>query len=74
MVIKAVLFDFDDTLTVPGKLDYARIRAEIGCPPGESMLDYLDGIPDPVQREKARSILDSYEMAAAAGVSRTWKA
>ncbi len=32
MDIKAVLFDFDDTLTIPGRLDYAGIREDIGCP------------------------------------------
>ena len=66
MDIKAVLFDFDDTLTVPGRLDYALIRREIGCPREASILDYLKGIPDPEARRKASTILDSYEMAAAA--------
>lgn len=66
MKFKAVLFDFDDTLTAAGKLDYALIRREIGCPQGESMLDYLEGIGDSVRRDKMASILDGYEMAAAA--------
>ena len=66
MRIKAVLFDFDDTLTAPGKLDYALIRREIGCPPTESMLDYLEGIKEPEKRERMARILDGYEMAAAA--------
>ena len=66
MEIQAVLFDFDDTLTLPGRLDYALIRKEIGCPEGESMLDYLEGIADAEKRQKASAILDSYEMAAAA--------
>ncbi len=66
MKFKAVLFDFDDTLTAAGKLDYALIRREIGCPQGESMLDYLEGIPDPAFKEKMARILDNYEMAAAA--------
>ena len=66
MNIKAVLFDFDDTLTVPGRIDYALIRKEIGCPRDESILDYLKGIGDPEARRNASAILDKYEMAAAA--------
>lgn len=66
MDIKAVLFDFDDTLTIPGRLDYAGIRKEIGCPQEESILDYLEGIPDSDERQRATAILDRYEMDAAA--------
>jgi len=66
MIIQGVLFDFDDTLTAAGKLDYALIRSEIGCPQGESMLDYLAGIEDPAKREKMSAILHEHEMRAAA--------
>lgn len=67
MDIRGVLFDFDDTLTAAGKLDYAQIRAEIGCPPGESILDFLAALTDPDHRRKMSAVLDSFEMAAAAG-------
>ena len=66
MDIKAVLFDFDDTLTLPGRLDYALIRQEIGCPQKMSILDYLEGIENPEARRNASAILDRHEMAAAA--------
>jgi HAD superfamily hydrolase (TIGR01549 family) len=66
MNIEGVLFDFDDTLTAAGKLDYQLIRREIGCPPKESMLDYLAGIEDLVYREQMAKILDGHEMNAAA--------
>ncbi len=69
MDIKAVLFDFDDTLTLPGRLDYAQIRKEIACPQEASILDYLEEIPDAEKRQAASAILDRHEMTAAAEAS-----
>ena len=66
MKLRAVLFDFDDTLTVPGGLDYAAIRSEMGCPGHESILDFLGGIEDPEKQRHARDVLDRHEMAGAA--------
>jgi hydrogenase expression/formation protein HypE len=66
MTIKAVLFDFDDTLTVPGKLDFKAIRTDIGCPEDQSILDFIHSIADHERREAAAGILDRYEMDAAA--------
>lgn len=66
MKLRAVLFDFDDTLTIPGGLDYALIRSEMGCPEGESILDYLERTEVPEAREQASAILDRHEMNGAA--------
>ncbi|MBT3274570.1 MAG: HAD family hydrolase [Spirochaetales bacterium] len=66
MNILAVLFDFDDTLTVPGKLDYQKIRADIGCPENESILDHLNSIDNLNRRKNAAAILHRHEMNAAA--------
>ena len=66
MWIRGVLFDFDDTLTKAGGLDYARIRADIGCPEDASILSYIDTIQDMRKREEARNILKDHEIGAAA--------
>ena len=63
--VRAVLFDFDGTLTLPGHLDFAEIRRAIGCPPGASLLGYIESLPDAAARERASEILDRYETEAA---------
>lgn len=62
-VWRALLFDLDGTLTRP-RLDFARMRAEIGVPPGESILAHLDAL-SPAERAAAREILDRHEMESA---------
>lgn len=64
-IIKAILFDFDDTLTEAGSLDYAQIRKEMGCPEAVSILDYLDNIEDQGTRLRANEILERHERRAA---------
>ena len=66
MTISAVLFDFDGTLTAPHGIDFDRVRAEIGCPPGESVLEYIEALPDPAHRSRAGDVLHRVEMEAAA--------
>ena len=66
MRIRGVLFDFDDTLTKSGGLDYLQIRSDIGCPQDASILSYLDGIADQRERDEARRILETHELRAAA--------
>ena len=69
MLIKAILFDFDGTLTEPDSLDFAAIRRAIGCPEGQPILEYMETIPSPSSRKDACDILDRFE-AEAAGRSR----
>src|SRR5438093_911301 len=61
MTIRAVLFDFDGTLTEPGSLDFPAIRAAIGCPAGRPILEYIDTLPSGPDRDRARAILDGFE-------------
>ncbi len=63
--IRAVLFDFDGTLTLPGHLDFAEIRRAIGCPPGASLLGHIESLDDSAARERASEILDRFETEAA---------
>ena len=48
--IRAVLFDFDGTLTLPGALDFSRIKRALNCPPDIPILEYIESIADPVRR------------------------
>ncbi len=65
MQIKAVLFDFDGTLTRPGALDFAALRRALDCPSGQPILEYLDALP-PKPRTAKRRLLDELEIEAAA--------
>lgn len=63
--IRAVLFDFDGTLTQRGALDFAAIREALGCPAGEPILEFIDSVPDEAERARLRAVLDRFESAAA---------
>jgi hydrogenase expression/formation protein HypE len=63
---EAVLFDFDGTLTRPGALDFAAIKRALGCPPASPILEYIQQLPDPADRRRARLRLDRFETEAAA--------
>ncbi|WP_455383100.1 HAD-IA family hydrolase [Salinispira pacifica] len=63
--IRAVLFDFDGTLTMPDAIDFAAIRREMGCPPGVSILEYIESLGSEEARRAARSVLEGAEDRAA---------
>lgn len=63
-MIRAVLFDFDGTLTAPHALDFSAMRQAIGCPPDEDILRYTDSLK-PAQRRKAEQTLTEFELSAA---------
>lgn len=63
-MLQAVCFDLDGTLTRP-RLDFARLRAEIGPLFGEgTLLEQIDRMP-PAERGRALSILHCHEADAA---------
>ena len=63
--VRGVLFDFDDTLTLPGALDFAFIRTEVGCPPHKAILEYIAELPTEEERRRAGERLAELEMEAA---------
>ena len=65
-LIKAVLFDFDGTLTRPESLDLSIIKKKIGCPVDNLILEFIENLPTADQRRKARNDLDQFELEAAA--------
>lgn len=60
--INLVLFDMDGTLTLPGSLDFSVIRKSLGCPPDVSVLEFIESMHDPSEKEKALRKLDEFEM------------
>ncbi len=63
--IRAVLFDFDGTLTRPDLLDLTKVKEAIGCPQNEFVLEFIRKIPSASDREKAFAELNRFEMQAA---------
>ena len=43
--IRAVLFDFDGTLTLPGSIDFAGIKKAIRCPGDAPILEFIECLP-----------------------------
>ncbi len=64
--IRALLFDFDGTLTNPGALDFKVIRQELDCPGDVPVLEFIETITEKARREKARQALDDFERRGAA--------
>jgi hydrogenase expression/formation protein HypE len=64
--IKAVLFDFDGTLTKPGALDFPLLKQTIGCPSDIPVLEFIDSLPTSHEKEETLSLLESFETKAAA--------
>jgi len=63
-LIRAVLFDFDGTLTQPGSLDFNVVRETLGCPKGRPVLEFIGEMPE-AKRIEALRILDDFETDAA---------
>ena len=63
--LRAVLFDFDGTLTHPGALDFAAIKREVGCPPDQFVLEWILALPAGETRDAAALTLERFELAAA---------
>jgi hydrogenase expression/formation protein HypE len=64
-LIRAVLFDFDGTLTEPGSLDFGVVREAVGCPQGRPVLEFINGMASQAKRAAAFQILDAFEAKAA---------
>ena len=63
--LRAVLFDFDGTLTHPGALDFPAIKREVGCPPDQYVLEWILELPAGEQKDAAASALERFELQAA---------
>jgi HAD superfamily hydrolase (TIGR01509 family) len=64
-VIKAVLFDFDGTLTRPGSIDLKALRSLIGCPAGKVIIEFIQALQPAEKRNEAMQALERFELAGA---------
>ena len=64
-MFRAVLFDFDGTLTRPEALDFGELRRLLSCPVGQPILEHIQALATEEERQKAWQILDAFELAAA---------
>lgn len=64
--IDAVIFDFDGTLTAPGTLDFNTIKADLDCPLGQPVLEFIQGLSSAEARRAAHQKLDAFEERGAA--------
>ena len=53
-IIKGVLFDFDGTLTRPFAIDFQAIKTAIGCPPDETILEFIETLTDENRRRNCQ--------------------
>lgn len=62
--IRAVAFDMDGTLTLPGAIDFKRMRARMLCPPHLDVLDHVAAAPTPAAAAALAAIIVEEELAA----------
>ncbi|MES2855770.1 MAG: HAD family hydrolase [Bdellovibrionota bacterium] len=62
--LRGIIFDLDGTL-VDSKLDFEKMRSDIGVPPGQGILEHIDALPTAADRTEAHAILRKHEMAGA---------
>jgi phosphoglycolate phosphatase-like HAD superfamily hydrolase len=52
--VRAVIFDMDGTLTLPGQIDFAALRQTLGMGKRDTdICDFVDNLTSPLQREEA---------------------
>ncbi len=62
-MLRLVIFDLDGTV-VKHKIDFEKLKREIGCPQEKPVLEYIEALP-PAAREKAKALLEQREDEAA---------
>jgi HAD superfamily hydrolase (TIGR01509 family) len=59
--VKAVLLDFDGTISKPGSLDFKSIKMELGCPLDRPVLEWIEGQEKDDVRVWAMDRLEAFE-------------
>ncbi len=59
--IKGVIFDLDGTL-VESSLNFAQMRLDIGCPPHQDLLSFIDAITCLHQKARAQKVILQHEL------------
>ncbi|MBU2980101.1 HAD-IA family hydrolase [Alteromonas sp. C1M14] len=59
--VKGVIFDLDGTL-VESTLDFAKMRAAVGCPPQTDILTFIERLTDQGQKQAAHQVILEQEL------------
>lgn len=59
--IRGVIFDLDGTL-VESSLDFAKMRAEVGCPPTDDILTFIEALSCSESQARARDVILQHEL------------
>lgn len=62
---QGVIFDLDGTL-VDSKLDFHLLCRQLGWPAGTAILEHLQTLTEPAERQRALGIIEAFELAGAA--------
>jgi HAD superfamily hydrolase (TIGR01509 family) len=62
--LKGIVFDLDGTL-VDSRLDFPRMRADIGVPAEDGILEYIETLASVEEKHRANEILRRHELAGA---------
>ncbi|MBQ4813246.1 phosphatase [Pseudoalteromonas luteoviolacea] len=60
-MIKGIIFDLDGTL-VTSSLDFAMMKAQLGCQREDDLLEFVASLPSPYMREEAMSLIHQHEL------------
>ncbi|KZN45461.1 HAD family hydrolase [Pseudoalteromonas luteoviolacea] len=60
-MIKGIIFDLDGTL-VTSSLDFAMMKAQLGCQREDDLLEFVDSLPSPYMREEAMALIHQHEL------------
>lgn len=55
--------DMDGTLTLPGSIDFAAMRAHVGAPPGVDVLEHIEAHADEAERARLHGLIEAEEEA-----------
>ena len=59
-----VIFDMDGTLTLPGQIDTAGAKVQLGVPPESDLLSYVGMLPEGEEKQAALDVVAAVEEAA----------
>jgi len=65
-LLRLLVLDMDGTLTLPGAIDFARMRARLGCPRGVDVLDHVAAAPSAAARAARAAVVEDEEALGAA--------
>lgn len=59
--VKGVIFDLDGTL-IESSLDFKKMRDDIGCPQTQDILEFIDALPNPADKQAAEAVVLQHEL------------